>query len=186
MNCNAAVAMPFDWQAELAITGTASPRLAPPPPKPVSRLSFAQAVSASASISTNDDLPQPLIRGESVSIHISQHVYEKGMEICKRNLRGRLVLIKGDKTYTAKDIHSKLQKQWKTTGAWSMTPLGRGYYELFFAFEDDMCMVWAMGMVNLKPGVLRLVEWTKDFNMHKQSNIHAQVWIRLLELPQEY
>jgi hypothetical protein len=44
----------------------------------------------------------------------------------------------------------------------------------------------AMGTVNLKPGVLRLFEWTKDFNMHKHRNTHAQVWIRLLELPQEY
>lgn len=49
-----------------------------------------------------------------------------------------------------------------------------------------MRMVWALGTVNLKPGVLRLFEWTKDFNMHKQRNTHAQVWIRLLELPQEY
>jgi len=180
--------MPFDWQAELASPGNLStlPVMTPPPPKPVSKLSFVQAVSASNSISTNDDLPEPLIRGETVSIQISQHVYEKGMEVCKRNLRGRLVLNKGDKPYTKKDIHSKLQKQWKTTGAWSMTPLGRGYYEFFFASEDDMRTVWAMGTVNLKPGVLRLFEWTKDFNMHKQRNTHAQVWIRLLELPQEY
>jgi hypothetical protein len=56
----------------------------------------------------------------------------------------------------------------------------------FFASEDDKRMVWVMGTVNLKPGVLRLFEWTKDFNMHKHRNTHAQVWIRLLELPQEY
>ena len=43
-----------------------------------------------------------------------------------------------------------------------------------------------MGTINLKPGVLRLFEWKKDFNMHKQRNTHAQVWIRLLELPREY
>lgn len=183
--------MPFDWQAELDSTGSPSiPALAvmapPLPPKPVSKLSFAQAVSASTTISTSDDLPTPLIRGESVSIQISEQVYDKGMSVCKRNLRGRLVLSKGDKPYTAKDIQLKLQKQWKTKGIWSMTPLGRGYYEFFFSSEDDMRMVWAMGTVNLKPGVLRLFEWTKDFNMHKQRNTHAQVWIRLLELPQEY
>jgi len=40
--------------------------------------------------------------------------------------------------------------------------------------------------MNLKSGVLRLFEWTKDFNMHMQGNTHAQVWVRLLELPQEY
>jgi len=49
-----------------------------------------------------------------------------------------------------------------------------------------MRSVWAKGTMILKPGVLRLFEWKKDFNMHKQKNTHAQVWIRLIELPQEY
>jgi len=185
--------MAFDWQAELAsqvnkiVVNHSIAAMAHPPPKPAHNISFMQALTASSNmISSNDNLPQPLIRGESVSIHISQAIYEKGMAVCKRNLRGRLVLNKGDKPYTAKDIHSKLQNQWKMMGAWSMTPLGRGFYEFFFASKDDMRMVWAKGTVNLKPGVLRLFEWTKDFNMHKQRNAHAQVWIRLLELPQEY
>ncbi|KEH15742.1 hypothetical protein MTR_0597s0030 [Medicago truncatula] len=46
-------------------------------------------------------------------------------------------------------------------------------------------MVWALGTINLKPGVLRLFEWTKDFNMNKQRNTHAQVWIHLMEFPQD-
>jgi len=49
-----------------------------------------------------------------------------------------------------------------------------------------MRSVWAKGTINMKPGVLRLFEWTRDFNMHKQKNTHAQVWIRLMELLQEY
>ena len=63
--------------------------------------------------------------------------------------------------------------------------LGRGYYEFFFATEMDMRTVWATGTVNLKSGVLRLFEWSKDFNKHTQRNTHAHMWIRLLELPQE-
>jgi hypothetical protein len=43
-----------------------------------------------------------------------------------------------------------------------------------------------MGTVNLKPGLLRFFEWSKDFNLHTQRNTHAQVWIRLMALPQEY
>jgi len=160
--------------------------VAPPLSKPVQRISFAQALTAAPTTFVNDNLPQPLIRGESVSITISQQIYEKGLEICKHNLRGRLVLSKGDKPYTTKDIHLKLQKQWKTTGEWSMRPLGRGFFEFTFASDTDLRMVWASGTVNLKPGVLRLFEWTKDFNMNKQRNTHAQVWIRLMELPQEY
>jgi len=49
-----------------------------------------------------------------------------------------------------------------------------------------MQAVWAVGTVHLKPGVLRLFEWTADFDMHNLKNTHAQVWIRLMALPQEY
>jgi len=44
----------------------------------------------------------------------------------------------------------------------------------------------AVGTVNLKPGLLRLTRWSKDFNKYSQRFTHAQVWIRLLNLPQEY
>jgi len=33
---------------------------------------------------------------------------------------------------------------------------------------------------------LRLFEWIVDFDMHNLRNTHAQVWIRLMALPQEY
>jgi len=67
-----------------------------------------------------------------------------------------------------------------------MLSLGKGNYEFLFASETGLRIVWAAGKVNLKQGVLRLFEWANDFNMHTQCNTHAQVWIRLLELPQEY
>jgi len=93
-------------------------------------------------------------------------MYKKGLAVCKRNLRGRLVLNKSDKPYTTRDIQLKLQHQWKIQVEWSMRSQGRGYYEFTFASEHDMRMVWALGTMNLKPGALRLFEWTKDFNMH--------------------
>lgn len=67
-----------------------------------------------------------------------------------------------------------------------MLSLGSGYYEFSFASDNDLRTIWAMGTVNLKPGLLRLFEWTQDFNLHTQRNTHAQVWIRLMALPQEY
>jgi len=88
---------------------------------------------------------------------------------------------KGDKPYTTKDIQTKLQKEWKTTWSWTMLPLGKGYYEFSFAFENDLCYGWALGTVGLKLGVLRLFEWTKDFNLHNQHNTQARVWIQLME-----
>jgi hypothetical protein len=168
----------LDWQAEIA-PPEALPkgaRVAPPPlPVATPDVSFPQAFTASTKVSSNDNLPQPLIRGETVSIKITQDIYEKRMALCKRNLRGRLVLNKGDKPYATKDIQLKLQKLWSTTDTWSMLSLGQGYYEFFFAIETDMHTVWAAGTVNLKPGVLRLFEWAKDFNMHTQCNTHSGV-----------
>ena len=38
----------------------------------------------------------------------------------------------------------------------------------------------------MKPRVLKYFEWVKDFNLHTKHQTHAQVWIRLWELPQEY
>lgn len=181
--------MPFDWQAEiLAPVGapTSSVQLTTVAVSAPKALSFARALTSSYIASTNDNLPQPSIRGETVSIHISQTMYEKGIDVCKRNLRGRLVLNKGDKPYTSKEIEVKLQKQWKTTAPWTLLSLGRGFYGFFFASESALQTDWAVGTINLKSGLLRLFEWAKDFNMHNHKNTHAQVWIRLMALPQEY
>ena len=42
------------------------------------------------------------------------------------------------------------------------------------------------GTVSLQPRLLRLSQWTKDFNHYSQTQTHASIWIRLVALPQEY
>jgi len=111
-----AVAM-FNWQAEISSTTTLSPAArVQPSPKPATSnvVSFAQALTASHNVSSNDNLFQPSVRGEAVYIKILHDMYEKGMAACNQNLHGRLLLNKGDKPYMTKDIQLKLQKQWKT------------------------------------------------------------------------
>jgi len=49
-----------------------------------------------------------------------------------------------------------------------------------------LSQIWALGVVNLKPGFLRFYSWTKDFDPNAQAQTHAQVWVRLMQLPQEY
>jgi len=106
----------------------------------------------------SEPLPVPAIRGKTLSIRISNTTYSRGLDFCKINLRGRLVLNKGDKPYATKDITAKLQKIWKVKGPWHMLSLGRGYYEFFFASQEDMRTIWAAGTVSLKSGLLRLFE----------------------------
>jgi len=187
----------FEWQAELGppplqhgtiaasvppVTLAVGPTalLTSASPKP----SFAQALCGKSALS--DPLPMPYMRGDMLSVKITDDVYVRGLDACKTNLRGRLVLNKGDKPPTSKDLAVKLQKLWKVTGPWHLTSLGRGFYEFLFNSQDDMRTVWVAGTVNLKPGLLRLFEWKKDFNMQTQRQTHTQVWIRLWELPQEY
>jgi hypothetical protein len=74
-----------------------------------------------------------------------QHEYEFGLANCKKNLRGRLILKKGDRPLTTCDLKVKLFGLWKTTNPWRLVSLGRGYYEFQFTSYEDMqhasCMV---------------------------------------------
>lgn len=181
--------MAFDWQAKLATTGNISspsivhvPAIDSAPPKK----SFVQALAAATVPEPSSTLPCPVVQGEALCIPISDDTYVKGIEVCKRNLRGRLILNKGDKPYGSREVQTKLQQIWKNIGPWKLTPLGKGYFEFYFSSNDDMRSVWSKGTQNLKPGLLRLFEWSKDFRTRTQRQTHGQVWNRLHELPQEY
>jgi hypothetical protein len=147
--------------------------------------SFAQVLQNSCEVLVSQ-LPLPAIKGDSLYIKITQSEYEKGLIDCKRNLHGRLMLSKGDKPVTAKDLKAKLTQLWKPACPWHLVSLGRGFYEFQFTSYEDMRLAWSMGTINLKPGILRLSKWTNDFNTYAPRQTHAQIWVRLMELPQEY
>ncbi|AES77634.1 DUF4283 domain protein [Medicago truncatula] len=112
-----------------------------------------------------DDSPFPTscIKGDALSIKIYQEEYHRGLEDCKNVLRARLTLNKGDKPYFARDLSNKIGKVWKTSAGWKMVPLGKGYYDFHFDSADDLRKIWPAGTVNLKLGLLRFSQWTKDF-----------------------
>jgi len=185
----------FDLQAELAPLPVVTETYVHPPAMPtavpttilpaaVPKPSFAQALQGNTAPS--DTLPVPSMRGDRLSVKITDDVYARGLDFCKTNLRGMLVLNKGDKPISSKDLAAKLPKLWKLNGPWHLSSLGRGFFEFFFHSQEDMRTVWAAGTVSLKPSLLRFFEWQKDFNMHTQRQTHTQVWVRLWELPQEY
>jgi hypothetical protein len=152
---------------------------------PAQTLSFAAALAGSA-VSDDVPFPTPCIKGDALSIKIGQEEYHKGLDDCKKALRARLTLNKGDKPYAARDLSAKIGKIWKTTANWKMVPLGKGYYDFHFDSAEDLKKIWAAGTVNLKPGLLRFSQWTKDFKFQAQKQTHVSLWIRLVELPQEY
>jgi len=114
--------------------------------------SFATAL-AGATVTDDRPLPSPCIKGEALSIKICQEEYRKGVEDCKKALRARLTINKGEKSYSVRDLSNKIGKLSKTTVGWKMVPLGKGYYDFHFDLADDLRKIWAVGTVNLKPGL---------------------------------
>lgn len=144
--------------------------------------SFAQAVSAAGEVHS----PPKVIIGDTVRFKVTQLVYEVELEACKRHLIGCVTMQKNDPPLTTKSLKSKLDSLWTHLHNWSVTPLGRGCFEFQFGLVEDMRKVWAQGVVNMKPGFLRFYCWSKDFNVMNQTQTHAQIWVRLIHLPQEY
>jgi len=124
--------------------------------------------------------------GSSVRVKITQAAYESGLAACKCNLHGRLTLQKGNSSLTTQALKAKFNNLWPQLRDWSFIPLGKGFFEFNFSSIEDMEQVWALGVVNLKPGFLRFYCWTKDFAPKAQAQTHTQFWVRLLQLPQEY
>jgi hypothetical protein len=147
--------------------------------------SFAAAL-AGTNVTENRHFPTPCIKGGGLSIKICQDEYNRGLEDCRKVLRARLTLNKGEKPYSARDLSVKIGKIWKTTAAWKMVPLGKGYYDFHFESTEDLKKIWVVGTINLKPGLLWFLQWTKDFKFQAQKQTHASIWIRLMELSQEY
>ncbi|MCI04025.1 NBS resistance protein, partial [Trifolium medium] len=76
---------------------------APEKPSSAANRSFAQALNDACDV-TISQLLVPAIRGEDLCIKITQHEYEKGLADRKKNLHGRLVMNKGDRSLTAREL----------------------------------------------------------------------------------
>jgi hypothetical protein len=152
---------------------------------PESGKSFAQALSNSGEIQLSQ-MPTKVVMGNSVRVKISQAEYEFGILDCRCNLHGRLTLNKGDSPLTTQALKQKLNNLWPNLHNWNLTPLGKGFFEFNFSSIEDMRKIWALSVVHLKPGLLRFSCWTRDFKPHEQAQTHAQIWVRLMHLPQEY
>lgn len=157
--------------ASLSVSDSA--QLITVPPK-----SFVAALGGYRS-SPLEESPYPVscIKGDALSIRIDQDEYSKGLAKCQYALSGQLTLNKGNKPYTTRDLASKLGKVWMMVHQWihqwKMVSLGKGYYDFLFEHSDNLSCIWAAGTVSLQLGLLRLSQWTKDFNHNTQKQTHA-------------
>ena len=93
---------------------------------------------------------------------------------------------KGDKLISSSNLHEKLLVLWKPTGKWKIISLGKGFFYFQFYSMEDLKKIWATGSWNLKPGILCIFKWSLNFSIHSHKQTYVQVWIRLIDLPQEY
>jgi hypothetical protein len=78
-----------------------------PTTKHVPTQSFAQTLLNKVNVPLSD-LPKPCLKGNSLSIKILEDVYQSRLANCNNYLHGRLVLFKGDKPLSSKDLYAKL------------------------------------------------------------------------------
>ena len=123
---------------------------------------------------------------DTVRVKITQAELDSSISDCRMNLHGRITLAKGDPLLTSLAMKNKLCRLWPTLKEWSVLPLGRRFFEFQFGSVEDMRKIWALGVVNLKPGILCFYFWSRAFKPHTQVQTHAQIWVWLMQLPQEY
>ncbi|MCI37996.1 F-box family protein, partial [Trifolium medium] len=119
-------------------------------------------------------LPKSCVKGEDVAIPIPEDEYLAGIDACKHNLHGRIILPKGATPLTVESLRAKLATLWKSIGRWGIMSLGKGFFEFTFTSLEDLRRVRSVGSWNLAPGLLKLFAWTSDFNPSFQQQTTAQ------------
>jgi hypothetical protein len=99
-----------------------------PTPQSVSSRNFEHALLNKVDVPLSE-LLKPCLNGNTLSIKISEEVYQSHLTNCNNYLHGRLVLSKGDKPLFSKDLHVKLLQLWKPLDQRKMIPTGMGFFE---------------------------------------------------------
>ncbi|GAU44230.1 hypothetical protein TSUD_399940 [Trifolium subterraneum] len=89
---------------------------------PTTTKTFAQALSNLCIILTSK-LSKPCLKGDQVSIKITETGYLAGVLDCQNVLHGRFTLLKGSSHVRMQDLKERIVKFWKTNEQWSMVSL---------------------------------------------------------------
>jgi len=98
---------------------------------------FARALTNIGDVPSSQ-LPLPVLKGDNFAIEITNEEYIVGTETCKLNLHKRIIWPKGSTPLIAFDLRAKLSIMWKNMSKWSLTSLGKGFYEFSFSRLEDV------------------------------------------------
>ncbi|KAL8542608.1 hypothetical protein ACS0TY_003478 [Phlomoides rotata] len=118
-------------------------------------------------------------KGEFLSVTLDATLVKRGVEELQNSLIARLIMARGEEPYSLEDLSRKLEATWNIYGGWKLVPIGRGYYIVQLPNLDDRDIILGRSTWSLKPGVVRVQRWVRDFNPYKTKTSIAQVWVCL-------
>ncbi|XP_057791024.1 uncharacterized protein LOC131007942 [Salvia miltiorrhiza] len=129
---------------------------------------------------------RPITHGDSGILRVPSDLQLFQANKFQHALIGRLLLNKGEKPRTTRDLKAELQSLWAIKSPWFLMPMGKGYYTLKFTTPEDKATAKAHVIWDLAAGSIRLRDWVRYFNPYKESSSLAQVWVRIYYLPVEF
>ncbi|KAF6173083.1 hypothetical protein GIB67_041218 [Kingdonia uniflora] len=127
-------------------------------------------------------LPIPTMGGEFLVIRIPEAGFLRGVKRYKFSLIGRLDLMKVKLVVARTEAIGK----WVLAGNCQFIPLGKGYFTILLDNESDKLRIWNGGPWHIEGQLLRVSIWTPDFDINKQKNTRAMVWVKFLGLGIKY
>ena len=143
--------------------------------------SFASVVAASTSV----PLPTPAVskQGAFQAIKVNNEIYQKRLQLCQHSLIGRIVLNKGETPWTLPKLKEHLSSIWTLNEDWRLISLGHGYCQILLHSVVAKNVVWNRGSISLKPGIMRIQQWSPGFDPYKEKSTSTQLWIHFYRLP---
>ncbi|KAF6143227.1 hypothetical protein GIB67_039010 [Kingdonia uniflora] len=81
---------------------------------------------------------------------------------------------------------SEALRKWNLSGNCQFILLGKGYFTILLDNEADKIRIWGGRPWHIYSQLLRVNIWTPDFDINKQKNTHAMVWVKFPGLGSEY
>lgn len=128
----------------------------------------------------------PVRKDDFLSINIDDHVHQQGVQELQDTLIGRMLLKQGVKSMPISVLKASIDKTWNIQGAWSLVPLGKGYFNIRMEELKKRDRIFRRRSWPTEFGTLRLQSWIPEFNQYKVSSPVVNVCVRIYELPMEY
>lgn len=113
----------------------------------------------------HNQLPKPYLKvqGDELEIQILENEYRDGVEGCKNNLHGTLILAKWMKPWKMVDLRQKLLNMWKLVGSWNVISLEKRLFKFSLSCSDDFVKGLGKWLMNFETRHIVFVQLDPGF-----------------------